>query len=87
MAEIDLREANRQMVAERQDLLRQLREAQTTIAQRSVDTVGEVVDGIDQLANQAARGDVQARAVLVKLGGLLKRVIALDTGIITPPHS
>lgn len=58
-----------------------------TIAQRSVDTLGEFVDGLDQLASQAARGDLQARALLLKLARLFKAVTALDSGILTPPQS
>lgn len=82
-----LAEANRQMVAERQDLLRQLREAQTTNAQRAVLTVAEVVDGLAQLQSQAARGDMKAKALLVSFARLMKAAIALDSGILTPGRS
>jgi hypothetical protein len=59
----------------------------TVIAQRGVDQLAVVMEGIDQLLAQAARGDAGSIAALRRLDELLGRVAELRSRIalVRPP--
>jgi hypothetical protein len=80
-----LAKANRQMVAERADLLAQLAHSQQVIKQRSADTAVQFVEGLGALLDNATRNDPASIKVLEQLSERLERAKALRSRIVLPP--
>jgi hypothetical protein len=77
-----LARANRQMMAERAALLAEQARLQTVIAQRSVNALAEVSDGLEQLLGQAGRGDQAAKQLLDRFCKQLVRAAELASPIV-----
>jgi ABC-type transporter Mla subunit MlaD len=54
------------------------------LAQQAVDTLSEVVDGLNQVLAQAGRGDNSARHLLEQLSAQMEAARTLSKGIATP---
>lgn len=77
----ELARHNRQMVAERAALLAERDRLQAAINQRSADTVGEFIDGLDVFCKLAASGHSPAKEMLRLLCERLEAARALAAGI------
>ena len=80
----DLARANRQMIAERNGLLAQLAAERLQKLTRAVHAFSEAVDGLEQMVAQANAGDPEARSLITRLQGALKRAEVLGAGLVLP---
>jgi hypothetical protein len=79
--DVDLTKVNRAMIAERTALLAERDALKLARAQLAVNTLVEVIEGIDQMIAQAGRGDAAAKTMLGRLGDLLDTARAARAGI------
>lgn len=68
--------------AELDQLREQNAKLQQIVVQRSVNTVGEFIDGLRGILNAAAQGDPQAYSNLIELTQLLEQARGIAKGVV-----